>query len=642
MSNTPELTSTDHESIATNIPVAIEFGKLRRSKMNMRTISPKNSPEDRELLASIRAKGIIQNLCAYPVGDTYEVPAGGRRFGALEYLLKKGEITTEFPVYCLLISEDEATDTSLIENFQRLAPHPADVYSAFSELLAQGRTVSSIAKTQGISETQVEKYLRLGNVHNVLFKLFRKDKLSFEQMVAFASTADKKLQLATFKAIGENCDARPHYIRDQLQASRQSSDSALVKFVTLEAYQEKGGATEQDLFADCTMLCDVELLVTLAEEKLQKAADSINGWKWVSTSMEGSHSLYHFHQLPSKTLPTPKAAAEEERMISDRIEDLENTENDDFNEELDREYEALESRLDILRAKIDKECTVYSEDDMPYGGCVVTFNQQTGELEIHTGLMTDEDLKGFQSKDTKTEADSETQTDKPNANAKPEISSRLSYDLGLYRRSIIKAELAKNPKIATDLLHFQTCVSVLGKPEYRWLRTLDMSFSTVCDESSIGDYRDTVAAKSLDATHAKLDIGWLSLKSEHKQFESFRALSTAKKQALVSYCVALQLLSGSTKPGKDKLIESIITELGVSFKDLWHPCADNYFSRLTIPLLLALGKRLRGAAWSNSHANDSKKSLVESFQQLFHGSDDSLSDKEKAVRTDWIPPEIGK
>ena len=461
-------------------------------------------------------------------------------------------------------------------------------------------------------------------------------------MVAFASTADKALQLATFKAIGENCDARPHYIRDQLQASRQSSDSALAMFVTLDAYVEAGGATEQDLFADCTMLSDIELLVKLAEEKLQNAADNISGWKWVSTSMEGAHSLHRFHQLPSERLPTPKEDAEEERKLSDRIEDLENMENDEFTEELDREYEALELRLDTLREKIDKECTVYSENDKPYGGCVVTFNQHTGEIETHSGLMTPEDLNSFHSRDTKTEVDTETKTDKPNANAKPEISSRLSYDLGLYRRGIIKAELAKSPKTAIDLLHFQTCVSVLGKSEYPWYRALNMSFSKVCDESSIGDYRDTDAAKSLDASHAKLDTGWLSLKSEYKQFESFRAQSTAKKQALVSYCVALQLLSGSTKPGKDKLIESLVSELGISFKDLWRPTTANYFSRLTIPLLLALGKRLRGSAWSKSHTTDSKKSLAESFQQFFHGPDNSLSDKEKAIRNEWIPPEIGK
>lgn len=253
MSNTQNIIKPEHESITTNIPVPIPFGKLRRSQRNMRTINPKNSAEDRELLASVIAKGILQNLCVYPVGDTYEVPAGGRRFGTLEYLFDKGEITTEFPVYCLVITEEEALDVSLIENYQRLAAHPADVYSAFTALLAQGKSVPSIARTHGISESQVEKYLRLGNVHNVLFKLFRKDKLTFDQMVAFASTADKKLQLATFKAIGENCDARPHYIRDQLQASRQSSESALAKFVTLDAYQENGGATEQDLFEDCTM-----------------------------------------------------------------------------------------------------------------------------------------------------------------------------------------------------------------------------------------------------------------------------------------------------------------------------------------------------------------------------------------------------
>lgn len=122
MSSPASAVTNETSHVQQNVPVAIAFNQLRRSKKNMRTINPKNSQEDKELLASIRAKGILQNLVAYPVDDHYEVPAGGRRFGALEYLLKHGEISAQFPVYCLLIPEEEATNASLIENYQRKAP----------------------------------------------------------------------------------------------------------------------------------------------------------------------------------------------------------------------------------------------------------------------------------------------------------------------------------------------------------------------------------------------------------------------------------------------------------------------------------------------------------------------------------------
>lgn len=513
-------------------------------------------------------------------------------------------------------------------------------------MISQGRDVASIAKSYGISELQVEKYLRLGKVHKTLFKLFKQDRLTLDQMMAFASTPDTKLQIATFKAIGEDCGVRPHSIREQLQNNRYSSDTALAKLVTLKAYQEAGGSVETDFFTDTLVFCDVEILVKLAEEKLLAAAAALKGWKWVETSMEGCYALHNYNRLPRTRRPVPKSSAAQLKKLTEELDKLDALNDEQWNDEHEQRYEVLETQIDELREKIDLECTAIAEKDKPYGGCIVTFNQHNGSIEIHQGLMTQEDVKAFQSKD-KPKSDAQNATDSEQEQvtqikAKPELSARLVADLGTYRRSIIKAELAGANAIAIDLLHFQVCLSVLGKGHASWSRILDMSFSTVNDESSIGDYKKTEAAMSLGACYAKLDTGWLSLKSEAKQFASFRELSSSKRQALVSYCVAQQLLSGGDKPGSDKLIDGIASELNIDFKKFWRPTDENYFSRLTKPLLLTLAKRLRGAAWQKAHTNDSKKALVESFQSLFHSKNESLTDKETSVRADWIPSEIDK
>ena len=645
MSSNANTVQKTPSTIAQNVPVAIEMGRLRRSARNMRTINPKDSQEDRELLASVRSKGIIQNLCAYPVGDTFEVPAGGRRFGALEYLLNNGEIGNDFLVYCLLISEDDATDTSLIENYQRKAPHAADVYTAFSALVQQGRSVAAIAKTHGIEELQVEKYLRLGKVNKTLFKHFRNDRFSLDQVIAFASTPDAKLQLATFKAMGQNFDARPDYIRAQLQANRMNSESALAKFVTVEAYEKAGGSTEKDLFTDTTVFCNVELLVKIAEEKLEQAASELDAWKWTKTSMDGAFSLHEYQRLPSKKLPVSKPDADRLASLEKRMQKIESVDDDKWTDDLSDELDTLETYHHELQDKIDRESTGYSDKNIPFAGCLVTFSQLTGEIEIHKGLMTKADLEAFRAKDTKKDAlgtESENQEKATVVKLKPELSARLSEDLGLYRRSAIKAELASNTAIAVDLLHFQLCLNVIGSGQARWCRVFNISTSEVNDESSIGDYKSTVAAKSLADRYAKLDTGWMALKSEAKQFEAFRSLSSAKRLSLVAYCAAMQLQSGATKTGSDKLIDAIAKDIEIDFRHYFRPTADNFFGRLTKPLLLGLGKKWYGASWVKTHTNDSKKSLVDALHQLFHGAKDALSEKECAIQEQWLPAEIDK
>ena len=74
------------EAVTVNETIGIPFSQLARSDKNMRTVHPEGDADDLKLIASIREHGIIQNLCAYKDVDCYRVPAGGRRFGALEYL----------------------------------------------------------------------------------------------------------------------------------------------------------------------------------------------------------------------------------------------------------------------------------------------------------------------------------------------------------------------------------------------------------------------------------------------------------------------------------------------------------------------------------------------------------------------------
>lgn len=66
---------------------------------------------------------------------TYEVPAGGRRFRALELLVTQKKLAKTAPVPCVVREAGSAIlaeDDSLAENVQRVPLHPLDQFRAFS------------------------------------------------------------------------------------------------------------------------------------------------------------------------------------------------------------------------------------------------------------------------------------------------------------------------------------------------------------------------------------------------------------------------------------------------------------------------------------------------------------------------------
>ena len=86
----------------------IPFNKLVLSQSNVRRIKAGVSIED--LAASIARRGLIQSISVFPVVDAegnetgmFEVPAGGRRFRALELLVKQKRLAKVSPVPLSLI-----------------------------------------------------------------------------------------------------------------------------------------------------------------------------------------------------------------------------------------------------------------------------------------------------------------------------------------------------------------------------------------------------------------------------------------------------------------------------------------------------------------------------------------------------------
>jgi ParB family chromosome partitioning protein len=86
-------------SAVRNIPLS----KLVLSPGNVRK-TPPSPAEEAELKASIKARGLKQNLVVHPSADekgVHAVTAGGRRLKALQKLAGEGVIPADFKVPCL-------------------------------------------------------------------------------------------------------------------------------------------------------------------------------------------------------------------------------------------------------------------------------------------------------------------------------------------------------------------------------------------------------------------------------------------------------------------------------------------------------------------------------------------------------------
>ena len=125
----------------------IPFNKLVLSQSNVRRVKAGVSIE--ELAESIARRGLIQSLHVRPVLDAdgaetgmFEVPAGGRRYRALELLAKQKRLAKTAPVPCVVgdaNSDILVDEVSLVENMERAPLHPLDQPGVNPRRLAHAR-----------------------------------------------------------------------------------------------------------------------------------------------------------------------------------------------------------------------------------------------------------------------------------------------------------------------------------------------------------------------------------------------------------------------------------------------------------------------------------------------------------------------
>jgi ParB family chromosome partitioning protein len=268
----------------------IPFNKLVLSQSNVRRVKAGLSIE--ELAEDIARRTLLQGLNVRPVLDPdgqetgmFEVPAGGRRFRALESLVKQKRMTKTQPVPCVVRTDGLAEEDSLAENVQREALHPLDQFRAFQTLREKGLSEDDIAARFLVNPTVVKQRLKLAAVSDRLLDVYAEGGMGLEQLMAFTVTNDHARQEQVWAALAHTCNSEPYYIRRQLTEGAVRAADKRAQFVGVDAYEAAGGTVLRDLFEhdDGGWLQDAALLDRLVIEKLQAQAETLraDGWKWI-------------------------------------------------------------------------------------------------------------------------------------------------------------------------------------------------------------------------------------------------------------------------------------------------------------------------------------------------------------------------
>jgi ParB family chromosome partitioning protein len=224
----------------------IPFNKLVLSQSNVRRVKAGISIE--QLAESIAQRTLLQSLSVRAVVDAdgqetgiFEVPAGGRRYRALELLVKQKRMVKTQPVPCVVRNDGIAEDDSLAENDERIGLHPLDQFRAFHILHDGGMSEGDIAARHFVTPAIVKQRLRLASVSPNLHDVYAENGMTLEQLMAFSVISDHARQEQVWDNVSRSRLDQPYQIRRMLTENTVRASDRRVQFIGLDTYAQAGG-----------------------------------------------------------------------------------------------------------------------------------------------------------------------------------------------------------------------------------------------------------------------------------------------------------------------------------------------------------------------------------------------------------------
>jgi ParB family chromosome partitioning protein len=540
----------------------IPFNRLLLSQANVRRIKAGVSIE--ELAEDIARRTLLQSLTVRPVLDEsgvetgmFEIPAGGRRYRALELLVKQKRLTRTTPIPCIVRTEGLAEEDSLAENVQRAPLHLLDQFRAFLALREKGMSEEEIAAAFFVSVQVVKQRLRLASVSPRLLDVYAADGMTLDQLMAFTVNSDHARQEQAWEALQHSHNKEPHYIRRLLTEGAVRASNKRAQFVGIEAHQAAGGTTMRDLFQqdDGGWLQHPGLLDRLVGEKLLRDAEAIRaeGWKWVEVSIDFPYGhTYGLRRIAGEQVALTDAEAATAEALRAEYDRLEQTyaDADELPEEADQRLGEIETAL----AALDERPVKYDPAEVARAGAFVSIDG-AGTLRVERGYVRAEDepvvhkSEPLGDPDSGAERPAAPQGAQPGGNGptaqeeldeeegvKP-IPDRLMTELTAYRKLALRDALGQNWDVAFLAALPTLCLKVFYR--YATDSCVEIEVKSVVFGNQAPGLNDTAIAKAVDDRHRR----W-SEQLRREPGDLWSALldfEADSRQALFAHCIALSI-----------------------------------------------------------------------------------------------------
>lgn len=622
----------------------IPFNKLVLSQSNVRQVKAGVSIE--ELAEDIALRTLLASLTVRPVLDEsgaetgmFEIPAGGRRYRALELLVKQRRLNKTAPVPCIVRTEGLAEEDSLAENVQRAPLHPLDQFRAFQAMREKGKSEEEIAAAFFVSANIVKQRLKLAAVAPSLLDAYAEEEMTLDQLMAFTVNPDHERQERVWEALKRHYSKQPYEIRRMLTEGAVRASNRRAQFVGLDNYVEAGGEVLRDLFQtdDGGWLQDAALLETMVAERLNEETEAIRaeGWKWIEVGTDFPYG--HTHGMRRIRGETEPMSDEEDASYAalkaeyEKLED-EHAEADELPEEVDARLGEIEMAMEALRDRPIR----FEAEELTIAGAFVSIDG-SGRLRVERGYVRPEDEPVAETDDGADAIATDPEAGDPQTDAdvtegidpdeddddgtKP-LSDRLVCDLTVHRTMALRNALASNPELAklaclhalvlSLFYHYgqDSCVEITPKVTHLGAQAEGLG--------------DTAYAQAIDQRHET----WAANlpKDPEALWDALTEWDGDSRDALFAHCVAMTVNAVQEphyrKPRQIVHADILASTLGLDMaKAGWAPTATSYLGRVTKAQILAAVREAKGDKDADRIAGFKKPEMVEAAEELLAGSD---------------------
>lgn len=639
----------------------IPFDRLVLSQANVRRV--KAGVSIGELADDIARRTLLQSLNVRPQlgadGEEtglFEIPAGGRRYRALELLVKQKRLAKDAPVPCIVQSASGilAEEDSYAENAVREALHPLDQFRAMQAMVGKGAEVEAIAAHFMTTPAVVRQRLKLAAVSPALHDLYAEDEMTLDQLMAFTVSDDHERQVQVWELLAHSFNKSPAFIRSKLTENSVRAADKRVRFVSVDAYLAAGGGIVRDLFEadDGGWLTDPPLLDRLVDEKLTAIGERIGaeGWKWVQTAIDmpyhatrGLRWLERTEVAMTEAEGTRLAALETEAgELSDKWSD-----EPEVPEEVHARLEAIETEIGALADRPQ----IFDEAEIGIAGAFVSIDYD-GTIRVDRGFVRPEDepvVEAVNAGDDESAigtgkdegevaadpdggvGDAGVDADELEEEGLKPLPERLVSDLTAWRTLALQDAFAQRPEAAFGAVLHALVLSVFYRTSHE--TCLQLSVSPVYFTNEPDGLRQCAPARSIEARH---DAWRERLPREDADlWDTLLALDAAEQASLFAHCASLgvnaqaeivpKYAGGRISHGSvaRRIAHSHVLARAVDLDVVaagWRPTADGYFRGVTKARLLADVGEARGAEFVGMIGHLKKPDMAREAEKLLEES----------------------